>query len=199
MKPLPYALNGLEPVISENLMSFHYGKHHQTYVNNLNGLMEQAASALENGDHTKVTELSQAIKFNGGGHVNHEFFWDNLAPISAGGGVAPAADSDLGKLMAKCFGSHEDFVKNFTASTVGVQGSGWGWLAYNKQTKELEIRTTFNQDRLCDQSASLVPIMTVDIWEHAYYLDYQNVRPKFMEEIWKIINWTKVAERLAAA
>ena len=113
-------------------MSFHYGKHHQTYVNNLNGLMEQAATALEKGDHVKVTELSQAIKFNGGGHVNHEFFWESLAPMSEGGGVAPAADSELGKLMTKCFGSQEDFVKNFSASTIGVQGSGWGWLAYNK-------------------------------------------------------------------
>lgn len=132
LKPLPYAMNGLEPVISEHLMSFHYSKHHQTYVNNLNGLMEQAANALESGDHQKVTELSQGIKFNGGGHVNHEFFWESLAPISEGGGVAPAADSDLGKLISKSFGSHEDFVKNFSAATVAVQGSGWGWLAYNK-------------------------------------------------------------------
>ena len=96
LKPLPYALNGLEPVISENLMSFHYGKHHQTYVNNLNGLMEQADKALESGDHQKVTELSQAIKFNGGGHVNHEFFWESLAPVANGGGVAPADNTDLG-------------------------------------------------------------------------------------------------------
>ena len=119
-----------------------------------------------------MTELSQAIKFNGGGHVNHEFFWESLAPISEGGGVVPTADSDLGKLITSSFGSHDDFVKNFSAATIGVQGSGWGWLAYNKQTKELEIRTTFNQDRLVDQSAALVPLLTVDVWEHAYYLDY---------------------------
>ena len=84
----------------------------------------------------------------------------------------PTADSDLGKLITSSFGSHDDFVKNFSAATIGVQGSGWGWLAYNKQTKELEIRTTFNQDRLVDQSAALVPLLTVDVWEHAYYLDY---------------------------
>lgn len=143
--------------------------------------------------------MSQAIKFNGGGHVNHEFFWESLAPAAEEGGVPPAAGSELAKLIAASFGSHEDFVKNFTATTIAVQGSGWGWLAYNKQTKELEIRTTANQDRLCDQSAALVPLLTIDVWEHAYYLDYQNVRPKFMEEIWKVVNWKKVGERLAAA
>ena len=79
-------------------------------------------------------------------------------------------------------------VKNYSATAVAVQGSGWGWLAYNKQTKELEIRTTFNQDRLSDQSAALVPLLTLDVWEHAYYLDYQNLRPKFIEEIWKVVN-----------
>lgn len=134
--------------------------------------MEQAAKALETGDHLKITELSQGIKFNGGGHLNHEFFWESLAPISGGGGVAPASDSALGKLIAHSFGSFDDFVKGFSAQTVAVQGSGWGWLAYNKQTKELEIRTTFNQDRLCDQSPNLVPLLTIDVWEHAYYLDY---------------------------
>merc|ERR1712086_1089920 len=172
LKPLPYALNGLEPVLSEHLMSFHYSKHHQTYVNNLNGLMEQAATALEVGDHQKVTELSQAIKFNGGGHVNHEFFWESLAPVANGGGVAPATDSDLGSSLTKAFGSFDNFVANFSASTVGIQGSGWGWLAYNKQTGDLEIRTTANQDRLVDQGAHLVPLLTVDVWEHAYYLDF---------------------------
>ena len=198
-KPLAYPMNGLEPVISQKLMEFHYGKHHVAYINNVNALQEQAAKALESGDTQKYVDLSQGIKFNGGGHLNHEFFWDSLAPVSNGGGVLPAAGSDLHKMLTHSFGSVENFITFFSANTAAVQGSGWGWLAYNKTSKELEFRTTANQDRLCDQGAHLVPLLTIDIWEHAYYIDYQNVRPTFMKEIWKIVNWGKVAERLAAA
>ena len=196
LKPLPYPINGLEPVISQQLMEFHYGKHHQTYVNNLNGLQEQAAAALEKGDHAKVVDLTQGIKFNGGGHLNHEFFWDNLAPVDGEGGKIPAKDTDFHKAIVHTFGSFEEMIAHFSANTAAVQGSGWGWLAYNKTSGDIEFRTTANQDRL---EANLVPILTVDIWEHAYYIDYQNVRPNFMKEIWKVINWSKVAERYAAA
>ena len=199
LKPLPYDINGLEPVISQRLMEFHYGKHHQTYVNNLNGLYEKAADALESGDHQKFVDLSQAIKFNGGGHLNHEFFWESLAPISNGGGVTPAKGSKLHDALCANFGSVEDFIAHFSANTAAVQGSGWGWLAYNKNSKELEFRTSANQDRLVDQGAHLVPLLTIDIWEHAYYIDYQNVRPNFMKEIWKVVNWKKVEERYEAA
>ena len=198
-KPLPYDINGLEPVISQNLMEYHYGKHHATYVNNLNGLYEKASEAMASGDDQKFVDLSQAIKFNGGGHLNHEFFWDNLSPISKDGGVMPAEDSDLYKALCANFGSIDAFIATFSANTGAVQGSGWGWLAFNKNSKELEFRTTANQDRLVDQGAHLVPLLTIDIWEHAYYIDYQNVRPNFMKEIWKIVNWKKVEERYKAA
>ena len=90
-------------------------------------------------------------------------------------------------------------IAHFNASTAGIQGSGWGWLAYNKTTKSVEFHTTANQDRLSDKGAHLVPLLTVDVWEHAYYLDYQNARPKFLEAIWKIVNWAKISERFAAA
>ena len=180
-------------------MEFHYGKHHVTYINNLNALNEQAAEALETGDSKKHVDLSQGIKFNGGGHLNHEFFWDNLAPIGSGGGELPKEGSDLHKAISAEWGSVDNFITHFSANTAAVQGSGWGWLAFNKSTSQLEFRTTSNQDRLCDQGAHLVPLMTIDIWEHAYYLDYQNVRPNFMKEIWKIVNWKVVEERLAAA
>ena len=99
----------------------------------------------------------------------------------------------------KDFGSIEKFQQFFNANTAAVQGSGWGWLAFNKNSGGLEFRTTSNQDRLVDQGAHLVPLLTIDIWEHAYYLDYQNVRPNFMTEIWKVVNWAKIAERYAAA
>ena len=198
-KPLPYPINGLEPVISQHLMEFHYGKHHLTYVNNLNALQEQAAAAQESGDTQKYVDLSQGIKFNGGGHLNHEFFWESLAPVANGGGVQPAAGSELHTAITAAFGSMDKFIAHFSANTAAVQGSGWGWLAYNKNSGALEFRTTANQDRLADQGAHLVPILTIDIWEHAYYIDYQNVRPNFMKEIWKIVNWEKVAERYSAA
>lgn len=196
---MPYPIDGLEPVISKNLMEYHYGKHHATYVNNLNGLYEKANKALASDDHVTYVQLSQAIKFNGGGHLNHEFFWENLAPVGKGGGELPKKDSDFSKALCKAFGSFEAFIDHFSANTGAVQGSGWGWLAYNTVTKDLEFRTTANQDRLVDQSANLVPILTIDIWEHAYYLDYQNSRPNFMKEVWKIVNWAKVEERFKAA
>jgi len=171
-KKLPYELDGLEPVLSKGLMELHYGKHHATYVANLNNLQEQAAKALAEGDHLKLTELTQGIKFNGGGHMNHEFFWESLAPVGKGGGELPKEGSALEKAISKSFGSMDDMITHFSANTGAVQGSGWGWLAYNKTTKEVEFRTTFNQDRLVDQGAYLVPILTIDIWEHAYYVDY---------------------------
>jgi len=171
-KELPHGLDGFEPVLSKELMELHYGKHHATYVNNLNNLQEQAATALANGDHLKLTELTQGIKFNGGGHMNHEFFWDSLAPVGKGGGELPKEGSPLEKAISKAFGSIDDMIAHFSAQTAAVQGSGWGWLAYNKTTKEIEFRTTANQDRLVDQGAYLVPILTIDIWEHAYYVDY---------------------------
>ena len=144
-------------------------------------------------------DLSQGIKFNGGGHLNHEFFWESLAPVNNGGGKLPSEDSPLHKAITHEWGSMENFINHFNTNTAAVQGSGWGWLAYNKSTKELEFHTTANQDRLSDKGAHLVPLLTVDIWEHAYYLDYQNVRPNFMNEIWKVVNWGKVEERYAAA
>ena len=131
--------------------------------------------------------------------MNHEFFWESLAPISSGGGVVPGAGTPLGQAIQKDFGGIDKFIAFFSANTAAVQGSGWGWLAFNKNSGSLEFRTTANQDRLVDQGAHLVPLLTVDIWEHAYYIDYQNVRPNFMKEIWKVVNWAKVAERYEAA
>ena len=135
-------MNGLEPVISENLMNFHYGKHHVTYVNNLNNLYEAAAKAQEAGDNQKYVDLSQGIKFNGGGHLNHEFFWDNLCPVSES--KVPAEGSDLSNAINASFGSLDKFIAHFSANTAAVQGSGWGWLAYNKNSGDLEFRTTAN-------------------------------------------------------
>ena len=112
---MPYPINGLEPILSQKLLEFHYGKHHLTYVNNLNALQEQAADALEKGDHQRYVDLSQGIKFNGGGHLNHEFFWESLAPSSLGGGVLPKEGSDLHKAILSSFGSFEGLITHFSA------------------------------------------------------------------------------------
>jgi len=127
-----------------------------------------------------MVELTNAIHFNGGGHLNHEFFWETLAPIKEGGGVLPDADSQLNQMMVDEWGSVQNFQQLFNQRTALVQGSGWGWLLYNKNTGALNYRTTANQDTPADISPVLVPLLTIDVWEHAYYLDYKNVRPVFL-------------------
>ncbi len=147
-----------------------------------------------------MTAISQAIKFNGGGHHNHEFFWESLAPVGKGqGGDLPSTDSDLYKKVVSTWGSFDNFINLYSTQTAAIQGSGWGWLVYNKATKGLEYITTANQDRASERGPNYVPLLTIDIWEHAYYLDYFNVRPNFLKEIWKVVNWSKVSQRLTDA
>ena len=140
LKHLPYELGALEPVVSGHLMEFHYGKHHRAYVNNLNMLNEKSAEALATGDIKRYIELTNAVKFNGGGHLNHEFFWDTLAPPKDGGGVIPDEASDLRMMMEAEWGSMQHFTVVFNAQTTAVQGSGWGWLLYNQGSGLLEYR-----------------------------------------------------------
>jgi superoxide dismutase, Fe-Mn family len=199
LKPLPYEMGDLEPVISGHQMEFHYGKHHRTYVNNLNNLQEQAAQALAKGDINKYVMLANGIKFNGGGHLNHEFFWETLAPIKAGGGALPDQGQELRTLIDNEWGSIEKFQEYFNTHTASLQGSGWGWLVYNKTSKLLEYRQTRNQDMPSDLNDDYAALLTIDIWEHAYYLDYKNLRPTFLKEMWKVIDWQKVSQRLEQA
>ena len=189
LKPLPYEIGALEPVVSGHQMEFHYSKHHRTYVNNLNTLMEKASEAQAVGDMNRYVDLMQAIKFNGGGHLNHEFFWETLAPINDGGGALPDQDTELRDMLEEEWGSIEKFQSYFNAHTASLQGSGWGWLVYNEDSQMLEYRQTRNQDRPADLDPKYRPLLTIDIWEHAYYLDYKNLRPTYLKEMWKIINW----------
>lgn len=124
-------------------MSYHYGKHHVAYVNNLNGMMEKAAQALENGDHKSYVDLSQNIKFNGGGHLNHEFFWESLSPTKDHGGKEPTSGK-LHDMIKENFGDIATFKTKFSGVAAVIQGSGWAWLCYSKQTKQLEIMTSGN-------------------------------------------------------
>ncbi|CAH0589177.1 unnamed protein product [Chrysodeixis includens] len=139
---LPYEYSALEPVVSREIMSLHHSKHHATYINNLNAAEEKLAQAQSKGDISTIISLAPGLRFNGGGHINHTIFWQNLSP----NGGKPSAK--LTQAVEKDFGSWENMKNQLAASSVAVQGSGWGWLGYNKQTKKLQIATCQNQDPL---------------------------------------------------
>ena len=158
--------------------------------------MEKLQVAEKEGDVSAIISLQQAIKFNGGGHLNHSIFWQNLCPIKEGGGVMP--DGDLHNMIKTQYGSLENLQTSLSAACVAVQGSGWGWLGYDKAGKRLAVTACANQDPL-QASTGLVPILGIDVWEHAYYLQYKNVRPDYLKAIWEVINWKDCASRLEAA
>ncbi|XWW92781.1 hypothetical protein V2A60_000708 [Cordyceps javanica] len=188
LPPLPYAYDALEPSISKQIMELHHGKHHQAYVTNLNAALKSYAAA----DVAGQIALQQALKFNGGGHINHSLFWENLAPAGtpeadlAGGAAAPT----LAAALAQTWGSVDDFKKAFAAALLGLQGSGWGWLVKDARGG-LRIITTKDQDPVVGPE---IPVFGVDMWEHAYYLQYLNGKAAYIENIWNVINW-KTAER----
>lgn len=194
---LPYDYYALEPYISADIMRLHHSKHHAAYVTNLKLALEQYDEALHKKDVSKQISLQSAIKFNGGGHLNHSIFWQNLAPNGQGGGGEPTGA--LATAIAKTFGSFEEFKTKMSAKSAAVQGSGWGWLAYDSATCRLEILAMPNQDPLSAVSPTLVPLLGIDVWEHAYYLQYKNVRPDYIKAIWNVVNWNDVAQRYSKA
>ena len=192
---LPYDFSALEPVISAEIMQLHYSKHHNAYVTNLNVALEKYHEAEAKGDVAAMIALQGAIRFNGGGHVNHSIFWTNLAPVGHGGGEAP--QGDLAHALQGEFGSVEGFIEKLSNAAVGVQGSGWGWLGLNPANGRLVIAPCANQDPL--STLGFVPLLGIDVWEHAYYLQYKNVRAEYIKNIWKIVNWKNVEERYSHA
>lgn len=192
---LPYDFGDLEPVISAEIMTLHYTKHHQAYVTNLNKALEQYAEAEKKQDLGAMIALEQAIRFNGGGHVNHSIFWTNLSPKNKGGGIPP--QGVLATAIDQQYGSLANLIEKLSSKTVAIQGSGWGWLGYHKESKRLCITTCANQDPL--SMTGKIPLLGIDVWEHAYYLQYKNVRPDYVKAIWEIINWKNVAERYQEA
>jgi len=189
---LPYDYHALEPVISAEIMQLHHAKHHQAYVNNLNVAEEKLAEAHAKGDVSTLIGLAPALKFNGGGHLNHSIFWQNLSPDGGepSGALLAAIEKDFGSLSA--------LQTQLSGATVAVQGSGWGWLGYSKAKGVLQVATCANQDPL-EATTGLVPLFGIDVWEHAYYLQYKNVRPDYVKAIWKIVNWKDVQARYEAA
>ncbi|MBM3197773.1 MAG: superoxide dismutase [Chlamydiae bacterium] len=192
---LPYDFSALEPVISSEIMELHYTKHHQGYVTNLNAALDKYKDAEQKQDIAAMIALEPQIRFNGGGHSNHSLFWSNLAPVSRGGGGEPSGL--LAKALDEEFGSLALFIEKMSAQTVAIQGSGWGWLGYHKGTKKLQIATCANQDPLSLQG--LVPLLGIDVWEHAYYLQYKNVRAEYVKKIWNLICWSNIEQRFARA
>jgi len=192
LPPLPYAPDALEPHIDTKTMEIHHGKHHQAYVDNLNKAI--AGTPNENKSLEELVaaagSISPAVRNNGGGHWNHTFFWENLAPKSGGTPSGKLADA-----INESFGSFDEFKTKFAAAGIGRFGSGWVWLI--AKDSKLEISSTPNQDNPLMDVAEVKgnPILGVDVWEHAYYLKYQNKRPDYLAAIWNVINWKKVEER----
>ncbi|KAF8238970.1 manganese superoxide dismutase [Tricholoma matsutake] len=193
LPPLPYDYDALEPYISKEIMTLHHTKHHQTYVNALNAA--EAQYAKTNSPKERIA-LQAALKFNGGGHINHSLFWKNLAPnAQRGGNGGVFKDGLLKSELERTFGSVDQFKTQFNTTTAAIQGSGWGWLGYSPTTKRLEIVTTPNQDPLLTH----VPIIGVDIWEHAFYLQYLNVKADYLNAIWNVINFGEAEKRFEEA
>lgn len=183
----------LEPHISGKINEIHHLKHHQTYVTGYNTAIEQHAEAKSKGEVKKTVELTKLINFHGGGYTNHCLFWKNLAPEKQGGGQPPAADSKLGKQIELQYGSLDKLTLAVNAKLAGIQGSGWAFVVKNKENGgALDIVTTANQDTV---TGSLVPLVAIDAWEHAYYLQYQNVKADYFKAIWNVINWKEAAQR----
>ena len=194
---LPYAYDALEPHIDNETMSIHHTKHHNTYVSNLNGALE-GYSDLQNKSLDELLkdldnlpkEIQTAVRNNGGGHANHSLFWELMSPNGGGspkGSLAEAIDAK--------FGSFDQFKEEFKAAATGRFGSGWAWLVVDNG--ELAITSTPNQDTPVMDGKT--PILGVDVWEHAYYLKYQNKRPDYVSAFWNVVNWDKVAELYQAA
>ena len=189
---LPYAHNALEPHIDEQTMQIHHGKHHQAYVDNLNKAIagtEHENKSLEELIASAGT-ISPAVRNNGGGHWNHTFFWEILAP-NAGG----QPSGKLSEAINSAFGSFDAFKEKFNAAATSRFGSGWAWLVV--KDGKLEVTSTPNQDNpLMDVAETKgTPILGVDVWEHAYYLKYQNKRADYLAAFWNVVNWNKVSER----
>ena len=195
---LPYAYDALEPHIDARTMDIHYNKHHQTYVNNLNAAIEKHPELGGKSVEELVADLSAvpedirtAVRNNGGGHLNHSLFWPMMAP-NAGG----SPSGDLAAAIDKAFGNLDTFKAEFAKAATGRFGSGWAWLVVGKGG-ELVVTSTPNQDNPISEGLS--PILGLDVWEHAYYLNYQNRRPDYISAWWNVVNWEQVASNYASS
>jgi Fe-Mn family superoxide dismutase len=186
---LPYEYNALEPFMSEGQLSLHHIKHHQAYINGANAILELLDKARNEGADIDIKSTLKSLSFNIGGHILHYLFWNNLASVEKNGSPSEA----LNEAINNEFGSFERFKKEFTQAAVSVEGSGWTALAFCRQTKRPLIM------QIEKHNVNVYPmfkiLMVLDVWEHAYYLDYKNERSKFVEAFWSIVNWNEVNQR----
>lgn len=189
---LGYDYSALEPSISGTIMELHHTKHHQAYVTGANAALAGLAASRESGDLTFVNKLQKDLAFNLGGHVNHSVFWTNMSPD---GGDKPTGE--LAAAIDDNFGSFDKFAAHFTAVALGVQGSGWAVLAWDSIGQQLVIQQMFDQQ--ANFALGTVPVLMLDVWEHAYYIDYKNVRADYVKAFWNIVNWANVQQRFNVA
>lgn len=185
---LPYDQNALEPHISAETLEYHYGKHHKTYVDKLNGML--AGTELESASLEEVIRQSEGGVFNNAAQIwNHSFYWECLSPNGGGEPTGALADA-----INAAFGSFAAFKEEFSAAAAGNFGSGWTWLVQNADGS-VAISNTSNAG--CPLTENVTPLLTVDVWEHAYYIDYRNARPKYLEAFWNLVNWDFVSSNMA--
>ena len=189
---LPYDFAALEPHISGRIMELHHDKHHNTYVTAANKALESMEEARANGDAAGAAKLSKDLQFNLGGHINHSIFWKNMSPD---GGDKPTGE--LASAIDDAFGSFDNFQAQFTAVATTIQGSGWAILAYEPIAGNLVIEQMYDQQN--GVPVATFPLLQLDMWEHAFYLDYQNVKPDYVKAWWNIVNWEDVQQRLEKA
>lgn len=190
LPPLPYAYNALEPHMDEATVKLHHDMHHKGYVDGLNKAEEMLAKARETGDFAMVKHWSREMAFHGSGHFMHTMYWENMAP-NAGG----PATGKIAAQIEKDFGSYDSFKKQYSAAAVAVEGSGWAVLCWEPRAKRLEILQSEKHQDLT--LWGVTPLLVVDVWEHAYYLKFQNKRAAFVETWWNLVNWNDVNARFA--
>jgi len=196
LPPLPYAYDALEPYIDAQTMQIHHDKHHQGYVNGLNKAVAELKKIREgSGDAGLIKHWSRELAFNGGGHVNHTLFWATMAPPGSAATSGPGGD--LERALRESFGSVENFKTQFTAAANAVEGSGWAWLMFDPVSKSLVVTQMEKQQNLYMNGAN--PLLGVDVWEHAYYLKYQNRRSDYTKAFWNVVNWDAVGSLYDAA
>ena len=187
---LPYSYDALEPYYDEATVRLHHDAHHKAYIDGLNNAEAKLSEARERGEFALIKHWERELAFHGSGHLLHSLFWKNMAPNSGGSPVGALAEQ-----INQDFGSFEGFKKQFAAAAVAVEGSGWALLVWNPEFKKLEVLQAEKHQNLTQWG--VLPLLTVDVWEHAYYLKYQNKRAAWVEAWWNLVNWNDVNERFS--
>ena len=197
LPPLPYPYEALEPHIDAQTMKLHHDLHHKSYVDGLNAAEDKLATARQSGDFAAVKHLARELAFHGSGHFLHCIFWTNLAPAGKGGGGEPSGP--LADEIKKDFGSFDAFQKQFSANATAVEGGGWGLLVWQGPPGASKLGILGVEKHQVNTQFTVQPILALDVWEHAYYLKYQNKRPDYVAAWWNTINWAAVNRRMANA